>query len=58
MKVYPYDGVAGQITDLLRETEGKVWVSEGERMVEGRVKGRGWWREERGGKRMVKGRGW
>ena len=36
MKVYPYDGVAGQITDLLRETEGKVWVSEGERMVEGR----------------------
>ena len=36
MKVYPYDGVAGQITDLLRETEGKVWVSGGERMVEGR----------------------
>ena len=42
MKVYPYGGVAGQITDLLRETEGKVWVSEGERMVEER----GWWRED------------
>ena len=33
MKVYPYDGVAGQITELLRETEGKVWVREGKRMV-------------------------
>ena len=47
MKVYPYDGlVAGQITELLRETEGKVWVREGERMVgsEGR--------EEREGEKM------
>ena len=47
MKVYPYDGVAGQITELLRETEGKVWVREGERIVGSKG------REEREGERIV-----
>ena len=61
VKVYPYDGVAGQITELLRETEGKVWVREGERMVgsegreerEGEKMGGSEGREEREGERMV-----
>ena len=61
MKVYPYDGVAGQITELLRETEGKVGVREGERMVgsegreerEGEKMGGSEGREEREGERMV-----
>jgi len=30
VKVFPYNTVAGQITDLLRETAGKVWVRERE----------------------------
>ena len=34
--MYPYDSVAEQMTDLLRERKGKVWVREGE------GGGRGW----------------
>ena len=30
MKVYPYDSVIGQMTDLLIEMMGKLWVREGE----------------------------
>jgi len=30
VRVFPYNTVAGQITDLLRETAGKVWVRERE----------------------------
>ena len=50
MKVHPYDSVAEQMTDLLRERKGKVWVREGEEEGEegGGGGGRGRGRRGRG----------